>query len=193
MKKFLFLYPIKDYLEWEIKNNSAHMYSKEARNFRENYIRMLNECIDLRYRQRDFEINFAVFDDKKVSKIIHRKNSDRVIRVGLDFKTHVSEKIYPDDDHILNQLINGEQIEHLRVCGFHIWDCVTKLAKRAHERGINVLIDEDLTQLFFGLVRFIPDFKKDEFPSHHPTDFVGMEMKYFLEPRKNRPWMFSDY
>jgi len=128
-KEFVFLYPILQIINIEIEN---HGWSHEggSKKFRIKYGNMLNECVDLRYRQKDFRINWAIFDDCSVSKVIKIQSSDRIIKVGLDFKNHIAKEIYPDQNYILSQL-NGVQI--IKIAGFHMWDCVEKLAKRAYE------------------------------------------------------------
>jgi len=113
--------------------------------FRKKYSNMLNKCVDQRYRQNGFGINWAIFDDCTVSEIIKLQPSDRIIKVGLYSKTHIAKKLYPNQDNILEQL--GE-VRVIRVAGFHMWDCVEKLAKRAHEMGLGTLVDEDLTEFF---------------------------------------------
>ena len=104
--------------------------------FRQKYKTTLNRCIDVRYGQKGFKINYVVFDGSSVSDIIELQKSDKVIEVGLDFKTHTTKRVngeypYPDQDYILNQLGKTNVI---RIAGFHMWDCVEKLAKRAYER-----------------------------------------------------------
>jgi hypothetical protein len=67
-------------------------------------------------------------------------------------------------DSILNQLM---PISLLRVAGFHAYDCCERLAKRACERGIDSLVDEELTE-FFSFVFQDPEFKIDSYPSINP-------------------------
>ncbi|MBI4653068.1 hypothetical protein HY750_02340 [Candidatus Kuenenbacteria bacterium] len=137
-KEFVFLYPIPEIINFEkIKNYSWH--KKECGN-------RLNECVDQRYRQKNFRINWIIFDDCDVSEVIELQPSDKIIKVGLNFKTHIAENVYPDQDYILGQLEDDVRI--IRIAGFHMWDCVDKLAKRAHEIRLDTLVDEDLTEFF---------------------------------------------
>lgn len=141
-KEFIFLYPISQIFDFEIKN---HGWSNEGGMdaFRKKYSDTLNRCIDKRYRQKNFRINFAVFDDCAVSSVIRLQSPDRIIKVGLDFKTHRAERVYPNQEYILSQL---ERVKIIRIAGFHRWDCVEKLAKFAYEKRLDVLVDEDLTE-----------------------------------------------
>jgi len=143
MKKFVFLYPTPEIIDFEIKNHGWSFKGGEKA-FRARYKKILNQCIDIRYRQKGFKINYAVFDGSPVSDIIHLRDSDKIIEVGLDFKTHIDNRVYPNQDFILDKL---GKTRKLRIAGFHLWDCVERLARRAHEKGVNVLIDEDLTEL----------------------------------------------
>lgn len=157
-KEFIFLYPISQIFDFEIKN---HEWSSEegAEAFRKKYSDTLNRCIDRRYRQKNFQINFAVFDDCAVSGVIRLQSSDRIIKVGLDFKTHRTERIYPSQEYILSQL---ERVQIIRIAGFHRWDCVEKLAKCACEKDLDVLVDEDLTETFPYRLED-ENFKEDEY------------------------------
>ncbi len=189
MDQLIYLYPIPEYFDFDLKHRS--------KKFKEEYKGKLNRCIDLRYRKKGFQVNFALFDDHSISDMIRIYKKDRIIRVGLSFNEHTTqvngEYPYPNQDFILDQL--GD-IDHLRVAGFHIWDCVEKLAERAHQRGIDVLVDEDLTNIFRARIQD-EGFREDIYPSYDPgrdAELLGKNFKrYFLEARKNKPWLWQNY
>lgn len=165
-----------------------------AESFRPFYSEKLNACIDERYRKNGFEIVYARFSDQEISDVINLHPTDRVIKVGMSSTTHTTKLengtfVYPDNDFILNQLF---PVSHLRVAGFHMWDCVEKLAKRAYERGINVLVDEDLTE-FFGARIFDEEFKIGEFPTYNPRKNGNFSFEMFLNARKDKPWLWQNY
>lgn len=186
-KEFVFLYPIPEIINFEIKN---HGWSEKGgvETFREKYSSTLNRCIDERYRQKGFGINFTIFDDCSVSEVISLQSLDRIIKVGLNFKIHTVERIYPSQNYILGQL-NGVQV--IRVAGFHMWDCVEKLANCAYGKGLDVLVDEDLTE-FFSWRLNDQDFKVDKYPTYNPRK-QGSMFKDFMRARKKRPWLWQDY
>lgn len=191
MKQFIFLYPEEECFVNEFDRRCFS--EEEQREFRLVYSRTLNRCIDARYRQRGFKINYAILDDCTVSDIIELQEWDKVIKVGLDSATHNTERPdgthpYPDQDFILNQL--GD-LQILRVAGFHMWDCVEKLARRAYERGIEVLVDEDLTEFFIGRLRD-PAFRVDKYPTFDPRT-LGSLYEDFIENRRGKPWLWQDY
>jgi hypothetical protein len=194
MKSFIFLYPIPEIINFEIENNGWHERGG-TEEFRKKYRNILNNCIDLRYRQDGFSINYAIFDGHKISDVIKIQPSDRIIEVGLDFKTHNTKQPdgkypYPDQDHILDKL--GD-IKTIRVAGFHMWDCVEKLAKKAHERGLNALVDEDLTEFFCARLRD-ENFQVDKYPTFDPRKALGDRgFKSFMHARENKPWLWQKY
>lgn len=189
-KQFIFLYPIPEIINFEIESNvwrgkKFKKLEKEA--FRNKYKTILNKCIDARYRKRGFKINYAVFNETPVSEIIELQKSDKIIKAGLNFKTHITKGIYPNQDYILNQL---KGVKTIRIAGFHMWDCVERLAKRAYERGLDTLVDEDLTE-FFGM-RFLES-------NFNIKEYEGIKQKYskesldrIIEVRKNKPWLWSN-
>ncbi|MBN1644636.1 hypothetical protein JW851_01170 [Candidatus Woesearchaeota archaeon] len=194
MKSFVFLYPIPEYIDFEIENN-AWKYEKKGKDyFKNRYGALLNKCIDVRYRQKGFNINYAIFNGHKISDIIILKEHDKIFEVGMDFKTHTTESNgknpYPDNDLILDQLGN---IKALRVAGFHIWDCVNKLARRAYERGLDTLVDEDLTELFSLIIEY-PGFRVEKYPSYNPRKSGDNTLfEEFMQERKDRPWLWQKY
>ncbi len=222
--QFLFLYPIKEYFDGMIDKDAFAFLQiqglgnypdlklridsaksrqeqivvwKEAQKrdydlFKPEYSKIWNSCIDLRYRKNNFNINYFVFDDCNVSDVVRLCGADKIVKVGLTFAKHTSKKVYPNPDSILNKL--PKNMKHLRMAGFHMWDCVEKVAKRAHERGIDVLVDEDLTEFLMGRV-MTSDFKFDKYPGYNPRKYFKGTRGYeeFMEPRIKRPWLLQDY
>ncbi len=188
MKHFVFLYPIPEIIDFEIEN---HGWSEEggADAFKQKYKSLLNRCIDVRYRQKGFDINYVIFDGSSVSDVIELRETDRIIKVGLDFKTHTTKHLYPDPDFILDQL--GD-VKIIRIAGFHLWDCVEKLARRAYERELDTLVDEDLTELFASRIKD-PDFRIDKYPTYNPRKYGDSMFEIFMEARRNKPWLWQDY
>ena len=187
MKSFVFLYPIPQIMDFEIKN--LILSQKEKNKFREEYKDALNKCIDLRYRKKGFGINYAIFDDCKISDVVEVNPLDNIFNVGLYFKTHTEKKVYPSQDYILKQLGN---VNALVVAGFHIWDCVEKLAEVAYKKGIDVLVDEDLTE-FFTIRLKDKGFDLRKYPSFNPREKGDSFFESFMEARKNKPWFWQDY
>lgn len=177
MKEFVFLYPIPEIIDYEI--NISPEQDKEE--FRREYKTILNRCIDFRYRQKGFGINYAVPSGSYVSDVITLQNSDRIIEIGA--------AEYSKEDFILNQL-NGAGI--IRIGGFHMWDCVDRLARRSYERKLDTLVDEDLTELFISRMEE-PEFRVDTYPTFNPREFRKEMFDIFMKSRKDKPWFWQDY
>ncbi|RLJ02301.1 MAG: hypothetical protein DRP11_03180 [Candidatus Aenigmatarchaeota archaeon] len=211
MKAFLFLYPIPEYIDFEIDRGSYSFTDPETdtyfmtrwvegdpeeKNFLETewlkmkkvkfrnfYATKLNECIDLRYRKKGFSINYAVFDGHEISDVIRLQPDDRIIEVGMDLwsfirKNRNEKKYYPDPDFLLGQLSG---VEILRIGGFHLNDCVEKVARRAYELGYDVLVDEDLTE-FFRIRIKDENFQVDRY-------IHSNSLPIFDKKRKMKPWL----
>ncbi|MFQ5532030.1 MAG: hypothetical protein ACE5ES_05435, partial [Candidatus Nanoarchaeia archaeon] len=220
MKNFVFLYPIDKIFDIEIENGAVSLdrisgeigygvlekfpeqlkprrkiIEKEVMRrkkliFGPIYAVMLNGCINARYRKKGFGINYVIFDDSEVSDIIKLRKEDRVIRAGISEDAHYIDGEYPNEGYILNQLkLNGRS--ELVVGGFHVTDCVDKLAEKAYERGIDVLVDEDLTNYFESLIRekgFMPNSK----PSFNSYRFITSRFRREVQKkRKTKPWLYK--
>ena len=73
-----------------------------------------------------------------------------------------------------------------------MWDCVQKTAEAAHDLGIDVLVDEDLTE-FFGSSMKKAGFDMNYFPSLNLRDLAGRYFEHAMKVRKSKPWLYQDY
>ncbi len=186
-----FLYKMQS-AKTEIEKNALIKEAKKdkADSFKPVYSEKLNSCIHHRYRKNGFSIVYAVLEDCQVSDVIKLHQTDKIIRVGLDSKEHRTKRDdgtypYPDQDYIINQLI---PVDVLRVAGFHMWDCVEKLARRAYERGIDVLVDEDLTELFPWRLKD-PNFRVKKYLNANSKNGAQTHFEVLIESRRNKPWL----
>ena len=115
----------------------------------------------------------------------------------MDFETHIKKRKdrtypYPDNSFILNQIPFES---HLVVSGFHVWDCVDKFARYAYEKGLNVLVDEDLTEFLAGRILGLlgRDFNLTTYPSINPKEIKGIPFELFMRAREGKPRFFQDY
>jgi len=218
----MFLYPIPEYIQFEIKLGAfgwkcptwekkwikrfqelseserdklrpTAILEKETR-FSYQYSKILNRCIDERYRKRGFNVNWVIFKEHPISNLINLHLDDSVIQTDIDFKTHTTKLPdgtypYPNPDFIIKQLGN---IDLLRISGFHMWDCVERVAKRAYEKGINVLVDEDLTELMSFRFREAY-FRADRYPTYNPRTLDKESFEQFMKPRRDCPWLYQSY
>ena len=192
MKVFLFLYPIREYVNACIENFRCfeHHGCDPKR---------LNQVIAARYRAKGYQVGWLFFSDPgeplladltRTSEHIRIEAEDSVFACGVSFDDHVANKTYPDLDPIVARL--PRPIEYLVLGGFHQNDCVDKVASAAHSKGIPTFVDEDTTEFFFTSgSRKIPlvrrRFTLRGFGVTNPT-FVGL----ILEQRKDKPWFTQE-
>lgn len=175
-KKLLFLYPSEAIFDFEIENHKRGYRG----DFRKKYKITLNKCIEERYRQRGFEICWAVLNWEPISEIIDRREEDIIVNAGTSY--------VEASPIILRQL---ESVSSIVIAGFHIWSCVQKAARAAYERGIKTLVDEDLTE-FFGFRIKQREFRTEVYPGCNPVK--GMKdymIENFREARMDMPWMIQ--
>ena len=174
----------------EIKNEVLRIRLTESKKW---YKLTLNACIDKRYRQQGYNVFFALLDGTKISDVVDVKHNDRIIYVGMDTKTHRNQRQdgsypYPDNDKILAQLGN---IWKLTISGFHMWDCVEKVAKASHDKGIHTIVDEDLTEFLVQKINN-PTFVLNEYQMNDLSKLNEFEKQSFLKAREGKPWLLKN-
>ncbi|MEX0621554.1 MAG: hypothetical protein WD187_00970 [Candidatus Woykebacteria bacterium] len=192
MKVYLFLYPIREYVETSLEGR----YLKE----RGRDPRRLNKIIDYRYRRGGFQVTWLFFsahtgsktpDLTRTSELIEVAPSDLVIGYGVSFAEHCEFRLYPRLKFVFDQL--PTPIDELVLGGFHQQDCVDKVARYAHwRRKIQAWVDEDTTDFFFAttsingpipLNRRGPDIYSELIK--HGEEWV----QAVREVRKDKPWL----
>lgn len=190
MKVFLFLYPIREYVEACLEQTFfSYKGHKPER---------LGQIINVRYRQRGYQVIWLLFSDpqapsqpnlSQISDIFRISEKDSYLACGVTFAFHCSKEIYPDSDDIVKQLPQG--IEELVVGGFHQWDCVDRIARCAYESGIPTRVDEDTTQFFFNVTTTegqIPFIRRKSNLREGFARFGEHWVELASESRKDKPW-----
>lgn len=163
MKKiFLYLYPICEY-------NHSFEFSEEylQQMKRKNPYKILNECIQKRYREKGYQIVYAIYPDKNIYGI-KTLPTDKTIYTDITFEQANNTK-YPSESYLINQLQNFNEIV---IGGFHFSDCVKRVAEYCYQCGISTLVDLDLTDLFFSIYYKKDYFKIDEYNPQNYKNYI---------------------
>jgi len=174
METLLILYPIQPYAE-VLMFRQDHSGTKYA----EIYQRLIAN------RYQNTRLIWMMFSEKEsprnpdLSQLwrgISVGENDVIGACGVSFEEHCGQKKYPDPKTVIEAC--PKPIEKLVIGGFHFWDCVEKAAQYAHGQGIDVLVDDDLTEFFFYKVR-----DREGMPS---SDCIPVSRKEsILKDRKN--------
>lgn len=185
MKKvFLYLYPIEEYTkkfilsddrlydEWNIKNPMP----------------IINECIQKRYREKGYQVVFALYPDRDIFRIIP-SIEDKIIYTDITFKEasaydeNGKEKKncipkYPNEQLLLQQL---GSVDELVIGGYHAQDCVKRVGETALNIGINTIVDLDMTDLFFGLYKQVDYFNIEEYSPQRYKEYFYRKASWYGE------------
>ena len=152
-KVFLYLYPIEEYAKTFLYKNEYY----DSKNVRRPFD-VLNEVIQKRYRNNGYQVVYVLYRDKQMYGICP-KNGDKIIYTDTSFKEasgynedgsqkSAEEIRYPNEELLVSQL---RQVDILRIGGYHAQNCVKRVAEVAMSKGINTLVDLDMTDMFFSL------------------------------------------
>lgn len=179
---FLYLYPIEEYINSVFPKTPTE--KDEALN-------KLNECIEKRYRNNNYEVVLALYPDSDIYGIIP-KSEDKIIYTDILFEDATSidknggkklnfEPAYPSEELLINQL---GKVDKLVVAGFHEEDCVKRVGEYALNFGIDTIVDLDLTEFFYYLYTksyFIED-KYDPMEEYNPIRYEFFTLMNIIDP-----------
>ena len=189
----MYLYPISLYWEYEVREHAPFLAISGASPGK------LNDLVATRYRDKGYRVVWVFFGKPSRLTQPYRANQsewvrihsdDKVISAGITLCQMTSQQppVYPDSLKILESL--GESVEEFIVGGFHLADCVDKLAQAAHNAGIRTWVDEDCTEAFFSSVDRIP---LDWHPSQGTWWFLEelpeSLRRICIENRRQKPWL----
>ena len=155
-KVFLYLYPIKEFVNMFLLHDD-NLYDEL------NIPRplpILNDTIDKRYRKKGYQVVFVLYPDKELYGI-EKCDGDKIIYTDIPFseasaydsegneKKNFTPK-YPNEIFLIKQL---GSVDELVIGGYHVMDCVKRVAELALQSDISTLVDLDLTDLFFNVYK----------------------------------------
>lgn len=179
-KIFLYLYPIREY------NHSFEFSEEYIQEMKiESPYKVLNECIQKRYREKGYQIVYAIYPDKNIYGI-NPLQTDKIIYTDVSFKQassynqdgsgkQVKDIKYPSEKYLIEQL---GKIDEIVIGGFHFSDCVKKVAEYCYQNGIPTLVDLDLTDLFFNVYHKKDYFKIDEYNPQNYKNYVLLNNRF---------------
>lgn len=185
-KLFLFAYP------QEIFFNIPFRWPDEK-------IESLNDAIETRYRSQGWQVGFLTYDNWSIDARIKVSEKDLRItdgqtvyddkKAGVIRRTSDNQPAWPNPAVIIDKF---PKISQLNVGGFHEGSCTDIIAKEAYGRGINTLVDEELTNLFLaykpGELQVTGQFPQADRCKGFRDDLL---MEYFLERRAGKPWLYD--
>ena len=124
------------------------------------------------------QVVYVLYPNKNIYGIIpHQK--DRIIYTDITFEQATNNsfrkkdvntsQVYPNEEKLLMQV--GD-IDKLIVGGYHSQDCVKRVAEYAQSKGIDTLVDLDLTDLFFKLYQEVDYFNILEYNPERYKEYV---------------------
>ena len=193
-KVFLCMYPIDEFIKPFIVEDEGYYASIGTKH----PMPLFNQAIEKRYREKGYEVVYATFRYKPLYKGIEQKPGDSIIYADVFFNEFVAfnptpdfTPKYPDNQKLLEQI---GPMDELVVGGFHVTDCVEKMALTASQNNIKVSIDPEMSDLFFTnydedyfqIDNYNPEAFKERMINRYGPDFkqIGEEMlrKNFSSP-----------
>lgn len=171
---FLYLYPIKEYTEMFLLPEDK-LYDEWNI---DRPLPILNSTINKRYREKGYQIIFALFPDRELYGI-EKKTNDKIIFTDITYDETSTYDRYPSEEYLLHQLGN---VDELVIGGYHVLACCKRVAEVAMQKGISVLVDLDLTDLFFNVYRHKEFFNEENYnPNKFKTFMITQDGDEYIE------------
>ena len=116
----------------------------------------------------------ALFDIKDILPV------NSFLLINDNYLNADSKEQYADFKY-LAKILNIEDFDEIVVGGFHCFDCVEKFSNEVYKINENVLVDSDLTEMFWGTIQFQENFRFNEF---NPNE--KLLKPFFLKKKINR-------
>jgi len=189
MDHFVFLFPDKRHVYAD--NALAHMDTCGILE----YFQQFNECIQKRYSDKNFQINHVLMRGDRICDKIYRRKDDSILFADISYNDMLTfyktnKNYHIDTKNILSQLSGN--IDRLVVGGYLLSDCVEKFAEDSFDLGLDVLVDEDLTDLF-SRFRKSRNFKTNDYPTFNLASLGYYAINDYLEYRKDKPWLWQTF
>jgi len=190
LKVFIFLYPFYDYINLLIGLDSYQSEPLTPRQ-REYLIKQhnpwyINDLIRERYRKNGYKVAW-LFQGTNRDNIELCEKSQFIEILADDILAPSFSWEYKADARsvmgYLSDIIPGA-IERAVLGGYHRWDCVDRFAESLYRFGMDVRVDEDLTEEFFALMRIggIPLVRTE------PKKLTGFEKYCRQSAVRGKPW-----
>ena len=176
-KIFLYMYPIKE--------NVRSCFASSGFYNEISPYKVLNECIQKRYKDKGYSVLCVVYKDKEDVYGIKKEIIDQTISLDIDYNEEYSydKSNYKEKCNNARNIIQklGEDIEEVVVGGYYAMDMVSITTQAAVDAGINAIVDLDLTDYFASLYKQ-KGFKIEEYD---PYNFKELWLERAKEKYRN--------
>ena len=161
--------------------------------------KLFNDCIQKRYIQNGYEFWVVKYKESNLGFV--SLYPDRIFDADITFKQSTpkfcSDWRYADFKTIARNLtLSGK--DKVVLGGFHCYDCVEKLAHEIYELNPSIIVDTDLTEMFWGRAKYD---EKWEIEKYNPDlkfirmidyeDFLPSEVDGFIKKYSHPIWDVS--
>ena len=159
-----------------------------------------NECIEKRYIQNGYEFWVVKYKESDLGFV--SLMPDKVFDADITFKQSTPQFCkdwrYADFKQMAKNLsLLG--VNSIILGGFHCYDCVEKFANEIYKLNPNIVIDTDLTEMFWGrsnydeswrIEKYDPDLKLRRMIE--TEDFLPSEVDGFVKKYSHPMWNVSE-
>lgn len=157
----------------------------------ESFLPFLNDCINKRYLSKGWTFAIVKYKGSKIFGITAPPHA--IVEADITFEKSSpyfsADWTYANFELIASQ-IGAENFDRITIGGYHLFDCVKRLADELYKINSNVTIDSDLTEMFLSQAltigrgdvppRYKDDFKPEIFDPNRKLLEVMEDMGEFI-------------